>query len=91
MVADEREPWDAPVYWQVAYPAALAVGTLLAFLFPQRAWRWVIMLFGAQFLTMCLVNGELGSLSPIGLIAFGVIALPGIVLAKLASRRPRKS
>ena len=51
-ITGEREPWDAPGYWRVTYPAALAACTLLAFLFPERAWRWVLIMFGAQFVTM---------------------------------------
>ena len=35
---------------------------------------------------MCLRNGELGNLWPMGMLLFAVISLPGMLAAKVAAR-----
>ncbi len=89
-VSDRREAWDSGAYWALFYPAAIAVCALLGYLFPERPWRWCVALFAAQFVTMALLSGEVGNLAPLGLILFGVLSLPAIWAARLASRRGRK-
>ena len=81
-----REPWDATAYWVVAYPIAIAVCAVLGYRYPDRPWRWALVLFWSQFLAMGVRNGELGGLWPLGLVMFGVIAVPGIVAARVAAR-----
>lgn len=85
-----REAWDAPAYWGVAYPAALLVSAWLGRAYPERPWRWVLVLFESQFVAMCLRNGELGSLWPLGMVMFAVIALPGVLAAHIAARFRRR-
>jgi len=85
-VTGKREPWDASLYWSGAYPLALLACALLGYWFPQRAWRWAIVLFEAQFVGLCIRNGELGSLWPLGMVMFAIIAVPGIFVASYASR-----
>jgi len=86
LASGRREAWDATSYWTVAYPAALVASALLGFFFPVRAWRWPLALFAGQFIAMILRNGELGGLAPLGLMMFGVLALPAIVAARIAAR-----
>jgi hypothetical protein len=81
-----REAWDSGLYWAVFYPLALAACGWLGYLFPERPHRWAIALFGAQCIAMGIRNGEIGNLFPLGLIAFGVLSLPGIAVAKLGAR-----
>ena len=66
-------------------PHAIAGCAFLGYRFPERPWRWPLVLFEAQFLGMCLRNGELGNLWPMGLALFAVISIPGILGAKLAA------
>lgn len=86
LAAGVREAWDTGAYWSVAYPAALGACAVLGYLFPQRPWRWAVVLFLAQFAAMILRNGELGSLWPLGLALFAVLSLPGMLAARLGSR-----
>ena len=51
----------------------------------------MLVLFGSQFLAMSLRNGELGGLWPLGILMFGLIALPGVLAAKVASGFSRES
>ena len=85
-VSDRREAWDSGIYWMVFYPAAILVSGLLGYLFPDRPWRWCLALFAAQFVTRAMLSGAIGNLAPLGLIVFGVLSLPAIGAAMLASR-----
>jgi hypothetical protein len=82
----QREPWDSPVYWQLAYPLALLGGAGLGWAFPLKAWRWPFAVFLGQFLGAWLRNGEIGNLWPLALGWFAILALPGVPLAWLAAR-----
>jgi len=86
MFTGRWEPWDATAYWIVAYPLAIITCALLGYYYPDRPWRWALVLFESQFFAMCIRNGEMGSLWPMGMALFAVIALPGVFAAKIASR-----
>jgi hypothetical protein len=84
-----REPWDTDAYWTGVYPACLLGGLVLAWCFPDRAWRWPFLAFFGQFVGATLHAGEVGNLWPLALVWFGVLALPGVVLAPWVARRRR--
>ena len=86
LASGRREAWDASAYWALAYPAALIASALLGYFFPVRAWRWPLVLFAGQFVAMIVRNGEVGGLAPLGVVMFGVLALPAIVAARIAAR-----
>ena len=86
LLTAKREPWDSAAYWIVAYPLAIAACALLGYRFPDRPWRCALVLFESQFLAMCMRNGELGNLWPMGVLSFAVVALPGVVAAQIAAR-----
>lgn len=46
-----------------------------------------VLLFEAQFLAMCVRNGEIGHLWPLGMALFAFLSLPGILVAKVAAHR----
>jgi hypothetical protein len=85
LMSGRREAWDSPVFWAVGYPAAIAVSALLGYFFPRRPWRWALTLFSAQFIAMMIRNGEAGSLWPLGMMLLAVLAVPGMIAAKIAS------
>jgi hypothetical protein len=85
LLTTRREAWDAGIYWALVYPLAIAACGLLGYRYPERPWRWALLLFEAQFLAMCLRPGELGNLWPMGMVLFAVIALPGMLAARLAA------
>ena len=86
LASGRREAWDAPVYWALAYPAALVASAVLGYFFPVRTWRWPLALFAGQFIAMVIRSDELGGLWPLGLVMFGVLALPAFVAARIAAR-----
>lgn len=85
-----NEPWDAPIYWGVGYPAALALAGTLGFAWPDTAKAQALVLFAMQ-LPVMLANGAGFSLLPLGIIAIAVLALPAILVAVLAARLRRRS
>lgn len=90
-LSGKREAWDASAYWAFAYPIALIACAYLCYAYPHRPWRWVLTLFAGQFVAMCIRNGELGNLWPLGILVFAVIGLPGIIAAKLGTRLSRRN
>jgi peptidoglycan/LPS O-acetylase OafA/YrhL len=91
VLSGRREPWDSPYYWSIAYPAAIFVAGCIGFFFPHGSWRWAFALFGAQFVAMCILNGEVGNLWPLGLALFALLATPAALAATLASRLGKRS
>jgi hypothetical protein len=87
------EPWDAPEFWSFGYPAALLACVALGLVFPDRAWRWGLVVFAMLAVVMAggaIRVGSGVSMLPPGLVLLGVLALPGIGLAALAGRVRRK-
>jgi hypothetical protein len=93
LMSGRREAWDSSAFWAIGYPVAIAVSALLGYFFPTRPWRWALALFFAQFLAMMIRNGEVGSLWPLGMMLFAVLAVPGMITAKIAAtiRAPGKN
>lgn len=83
--AGGREAWDAPGYWQVAYPLSLLACGVLGALSPRKPWRWPLLLFIAQAATLFVRAGELGNLWPLAIAMFLVLSLPGVALALLGA------
>ena len=85
VVGHRREAWDAPAYWQQAYPAGLALCAWLGWRHPRRAWRWPLAMMAGQAAALLLSANGFG-LWPLGLVMFLLLALPGIGIAALAAR-----
>jgi hypothetical protein len=84
-MAGRREAWDAGLYWSCFYPGAIVLSAVFGYLWPERPWRWPLILFVAQFVAMCIRNGEVGNLWPLGVALFALLSLPGIVAARVAA------
>lgn len=90
-LSGRREAWDAPMYWSVAYPAAILISGILGYLAADQAWRWGLIIMLAQAVTMALVSSSFGLL-PLGLIMFAVLAVPPMLVARFgAGLRARSS
>ena len=81
----KREPWDTDTYWTVSYPLAVISAALLGFLFPERPWRWAVMLMLMQFVVMVAMGSGLG-LWPLSLIMLAALAAPAVLAGVLAAR-----
>jgi hypothetical protein len=84
-VSDRSEAWDSPVYWSVTYPACIALAAALAYFTPERPWRWALSIMLVQPFVMTLTSGGSFGLLPLGLLLFGVLAIPPLVAARAAA------
>jgi hypothetical protein len=84
-VSDRSEAWDSPVYWSVTYPACIALAAVLAYLTPERPWRWALAIMLVQPFMLMLTSGGSFGLLPLGLLLFGVLAVPPLLAARAAA------
>ena len=84
-----REAWDSEMYFRVGLPVCYAVSGIFGCVEPHRSWRWGVLPFVGQFMWM-IVSAGVGSLMPLGAIAMGVLALPGVLLAIVGAALARR-
>jgi hypothetical protein len=84
-VSGRREAWDSPLYWSVAYPLCIVLAALLAYVAPERPARWAFAVMLVQAVVMVLTSGSDFGLLPLGLIMFAVLAVPPLLVARLAA------
>src|SRR4051794_9889597 len=83
LLGERREAWDDPDYWLVAFPLMLFTAFLLGLAFRDRPWRWVAAMLGAQAAWALLLSviADEGSLFPLGLLMFALLAVPCLAAA----------
>ena len=85
MISGKSEAWDTPSYWSVTYPLSILFAGWLGYQFPEKPWRWGYTVMFGQAGMMMLFNSGFGLL-PLGLILFGLLALPAAVFAQIIAR-----
>jgi len=84
IASGKREAWDSDLYFSVGMPAVCLLAGSLGFFEPRRTWRWGLAPLAGQFFAMLLMVGP-GNLLPLGIIVFGVLAIPPMIVARLAA------
>ena len=84
-----REPWDSSLYFVAGIPLMCVVAFALAYVYPVKAWRWVLSMAVGQSIAMVLGGGSL-SLWPLAIIAMTVLSLPQLVAAIVGSKLARR-
>ncbi|HET7084386.1 MAG TPA: hypothetical protein VFI23_06425 [Rhizomicrobium sp.] len=85
IAAGRREPWDAGFYWTLSYPVAVLGSGLLGYLFPERPWRWAVILMLMQMMVMIAAGSDF-SLLPLGLVMLAVLSVPPAIAGTLAAK-----
>ena len=80
-----REAWDSQWYFLIGMPVVCVVSACLGFFEPSRPWRWGVAPLAGQAVCMIVTQGP-GNLLALGLIVFGVLALPSIITAQIGAR-----
>jgi len=88
-ISHRREAWDSGLYFLYGIPVICVVAALLAYVEPNRPWRWAVTPFAAQALWMFLTQG-LGSMFPLGLVVFAILSIPALLSASLGAFFGRK-
>lgn len=89
VISGRTEAWDSPLYFSVAYPLAIALAGTLGYLFPHKAWRWGLTVMLVQAVVHAFTAKSFGLL-PLGLMLFGILALPPIIAAWIMATIRRK-
>ena len=84
-ISGKTEAWDDTSYWSVTYPLSVLFASWLGYQFPEKPWRWGYSIMFGQAGIMMLSNSGF-SLLPLGLILFGLLALPAAAFAQIAAR-----
>ncbi|HEX5046153.1 MAG TPA: hypothetical protein VFX89_03450 [Gammaproteobacteria bacterium] len=85
LLGGRSEAWDSPWYWSAAYPLCIALAGVLGYLEPARPWRWALATMLVQPVAMILTADGSFGLLPLGLILFGVLALPAVLCARMGA------
>jgi len=84
-LSGQREAWDAPAYWRLAYPAFAVAALALAYAWPRSAWfTWAALAVG-QALAMFAKNPG-GNLLPLGVIVMLVLSAPLLIAGRFGAR-----
>ena len=84
IVSGRTEAWDSVLYWIAAYPSAIIIAGVLGYLVPEKPWRWALSLMLIQPVLLMIATLDF-SMLPLGLILFGLLSLPPILIAYLMS------
>ena len=68
-VTGRREAWDSELYFTVVLPSLGLLAGLLAFVVPERPWRWAFWPFAGQA-AVAFMQNPTANLMPVGLIVF---------------------
>ncbi|MBI5211556.1 MAG: hypothetical protein HY927_16425 [Elusimicrobia bacterium] len=88
-LAHRREAWDSGLYFKFGIPLLTLVTFLAGFLEPDRPWRWGAAVAAAQ-IAVAFVKNPTGGLLPLGVILFGVLAVPAILTAYVGAFLARR-
>lgn len=91
LATGRREAWDAREFWVIAYPAGLVASAVIGYVARSgNSWGIGLSLTWAQAAVLAVVARSYAML-PLGLILFGVLALPGVAFAALGAWLRRRS
>lgn len=89
IVSGRTEAWDLPLYWSLAYPLCILLAGVLGYAYPERPWRWALVVMLVQPVILAFSGSGFGLL-PLGLILFAFLSLPAIGVAMIAARLARR-
>jgi hypothetical protein len=85
IISGKTEAWNASSSWTVTYPLSIILTGWLSYQFPEKPWRWGFSVMFGQAGMMILSNSDY-SLLPLGLVLFGLLALPAVGFAQIIAR-----
>ena len=86
LLTGRREAWDAPQFWTLGLPAALAGAAAIGFFSKGTDWRWTALVVPGQVATMMVRGGEIGGLFPLTIALSAILSAPFVLAAFVASR-----
>ncbi|GMV50425.1 hypothetical protein FBQ96_10445 [Nitrospirales bacterium NOB] len=80
----KSEAWDSDLYFTLGLPMVCVLSAVLGYLEPNKPWRWGAAPLAGQGVWMLITQGP-GNLFPLGIVMFGILALPSILTAKIGA------
>ncbi len=95
MILGVREPFDHPSWITVVVPLHALALAVLGYMGARHAWRWPLIVAGAQLAGAVVSNGfDPGNLFPLSILLFGFLGFVGLVptyvgvaVRRIATRR----
>jgi hypothetical protein len=88
LASGRREAWDAGAYYSAGIPIMVVLIFIIAWVFPERPWRWTLAMALGQSLSAFLQGSSL-SLFPIAIIFMTVVSIPQFIAGYAAARWSR--
>lgn len=88
LATGRREAWDAGAYYSVGIPLMVAIIFIIAWVFPERAWRWTLAMAVGQSLSAFL-QGSSFNLFPLAIVFMTVVSAPQFIAGYIAARWSR--
>lgn len=85
LFAGVEEPWDAPGFWTVIYPAGLGLSAALGFMLARYQWTAGAIVMFAQ-IPVVMASSGVSSLLGAGVVYAGILSIPAIALSWFAGR-----
>lgn len=85
LLAGVEEPWDAPGFWTVIYPAGLGLSAVLGFMLARFQWIAGAIVMFAQIPVVMACSG-VSSLLGAGVVYAAILSIPAIALSWFAGR-----
>ena len=93
-IAPSQDPTELLSYWKIGYLISVLFSGIMGILFPDRPWRWGIIIIWVQFFFgLITTKGDLNLLPP-GMLFYALLTVPCIMsgyigawVSKKCSRR----
>ncbi|MEX2123649.1 MAG: hypothetical protein WD795_07125 [Woeseia sp.] len=89
LATGRREAWDAGAYYSIGIPVMVMLIFAIAWVFPDRPWRWTLAMAAGQSISAFLQGSSL-NLFPIAMIFMMVISIPQFIAGYLGARWSRR-
>jgi hypothetical protein len=88
LATGSREAWDAGAYYSAGIPIMVMLIFAIAWVFPERPWRWTLAMAAGQSISAFLQGSSL-NLFPIAIIFMLVVSIPQFIAGYLGARWSR--
>ena len=79
VIAHSQDPTELISYWQIGYPASIFISGAMGIFWPDRPWRWGVIIIWVQFIMgLITTKGDL-NLLPLGILFYMLITVPCII------------
>lgn len=78
-IAPSQDPTALLSYWKIGYPVSIVLSGFMGIFFPDRPWRWgIIIMFVQLFIEAITTKGDLNLLPP-GIVFFALLSIPCMI------------